>query len=78
LPASARPFSLNSDPARPYFQVPDLDFYPGTLPTGLTAAATNLAGARPLSREATRRRRLQQFGQAYKLLTSLVRSGPSI
>ncbi len=80
LPASARPFSLNSDPARPDFQVPDLDFYPGTSADRIDRRRDYLEALDRLSREAdgdddSRPPRAvgvppQQFEQAYRLLTS--------
>jgi hypothetical protein len=71
LPASARPFSLNSDPARPDFQVPDLDFYPGTAADRIDRRRDYLAALDRLSREADAKEMPpQQFEQAYKLLTS--------
>lgn len=85
LPASARPFSLNSDPARPDFQVPDLDFYPGIGADRIDRRRDYLAALDRLSREAdakgsARPRNAvgvapgevapQQFEQAYRLLTS--------
>lgn len=79
LPASARPFSLNSDPARPDFRVPDLDFYPGVDAEGIDRRRRYLAALDDLSREAdtqgARPRNVvavppQPFEQAYRLLTS--------
>jgi Protein of unknown function (DUF1501) len=52
LPVSARPFSLNSDPARPDFQVPDLDFYPGNSADRIDRRRKYLAALDRLSREA--------------------------
>jgi hypothetical protein len=79
LPASARAFSLNSDPARPDFQVPDLDFYPGTSADRIDRRRNYLAALDRLSRDADakdpRPRKAvgvppEQFEQAYRLLTS--------
>jgi hypothetical protein len=71
LPASARPFSLNSDPARPDFQVPDLDFYPGTAADRIDRRRDYLAALDRLSREAdSKESPPKQFEQAYRLLTS--------
>ncbi|MFN0017130.1 MAG: DUF1501 domain-containing protein [Pirellulaceae bacterium] len=71
LPASARPFSLNSDPARPDFQVPDLDFYPDTAADRIDRRRDYLAALDRLSREADAKESPpKQFEQAYRLLTS--------
>ena len=71
LPASARPFSLNSDPARPDFQVPDLDFYPGIGVDRIDRRRDYLAALDRLSREADAQESPnKQFEQAYRLLTS--------
>ena len=71
LPASARPFSLNSDPARPDFQVPDLDFYPGIGVDRIDRRRDYLAALDRLSREADAQKSPpKQFEQAYRLLTS--------
>lgn len=71
LPASARPFSLNSDPARPDFQVPDLDFYPGTAADRIDRRRDYLAALDRLSRDTDAKETPpKQFAQAYKLLTS--------
>lgn len=70
LPASARPFSLNSDPARPDFQVPDLDFYPGTSADRIDRRRGYLAALDQLSREADAKGPPpKHFEQAYRLLT---------
>ena len=71
LPASARPFSLNSDPARPDFKVPDLDFYPGIAADRIDRRRDYLAALDRLSREADAEvSPPKQFEQAYRLLTS--------
>lgn len=71
LPASARPFSLNSDPARPDFRVPDLDFYPGIAADRIDRRRDYLAALDRLSREGDASESLpKQFEQAYRLLTS--------
>ncbi|MGI8982451.1 MAG: DUF1501 domain-containing protein [Pirellulaceae bacterium] len=71
LPASAKPFSLNSDPARGDFQVPDLDFYPGTAADRIDRRRDYLAALDRLSREADAKATPpKQFEQAYRLLTS--------
>lgn len=72
LPASARPFSLNSDPAKPDFRVPDLDFYPGTAADRIDRRRDYLAAVDRLSREADESEKSppKQFEQAYRLLTS--------
>ena len=70
LPASTKAFALHSDPARPDFQVPDLDFYPGTAADRIDRRRDYLAALDRLSREADAKEAPKQFEQAYRLLTS--------
>ena len=72
MPPSAKPFSLNSDPARPDFRVPDLDFYPGTAADRIDRRREYLAVLDRLSRDADESGKSppKQFEQAYRLLTS--------
>ena len=71
LPASTRAFSLNSDPARPDFRVPDLDFYPGTAADRVDRRLDYLAALDRLSRAADAKETPpKQFEHAHRLLTS--------
>ena len=73
LPQTARPFSLESDPARNDFHVPDLDFYPGADASRVDRRREYLTTLDRLSRgldSADRTPSSQPFEQAYQLITS--------
>jgi hypothetical protein len=73
LPTATRPFSVGADPAKPSFQVRDLEFYPGVTAARIDRRKEFLNALDRLSRKAddnSIRQSDPQFEQAYRLISS--------
>ena len=73
LPAATRPFSVGGDPAKPDFQVRDLDYFPDVDQTRVDRRRDFLAALDNFSRQVESTESAPsdpQFEQAYRLITS--------